>query len=72
MDIRSLQRRLKDAYRQAPSSSRITLAAPGRRTDAPISCSMDLGRAIQNELHDFLSRSRNEAHGSHTVRIVRH
>src|SRR6201993_5664048 len=46
MDIRSLQRPLKDAYRQAPISSRITLNAHGRQTDAPISCSVDLGRAI--------------------------
>lgn len=46
MDIRSLQRPLKDAYRQAPISSRITLVAHGRKTDAPISCSVDLGRAI--------------------------
>ncbi len=48
MDIRSLQRPLKDAYRQAPSSSRITLVANGRQTDAPISCSVDLGRALYN------------------------
>jgi uncharacterized OsmC-like protein len=46
MDIRSLQRPLKEAYRQAPTSSRITLVAHGRQTDAPISCSVDLGRAI--------------------------
>src|SRR6516164_6063655 len=46
MDIRSLQRPLKDAYRQAPASSRITLVAHGRQTDVPISCSVDLGRAI--------------------------
>ena len=46
MDIKSVQRPLKDAYRQAPSSSRITLVASGRQTDAPISCSVDLGRAI--------------------------
>jgi uncharacterized OsmC-like protein len=46
MDIRSLQRPLKDAYRQAPNNSRITLVAHGRKTDAPISCSVDLGRAI--------------------------
>lgn len=48
MDIRSIQRPLKDAYRQAPSSSRITLVANGRQADAPISCSVDLGRAIYN------------------------
>src|SRR5579872_2917972 len=46
MDIRTLQRPLKDGYRQDPSSSRITLVAHGRQTDAPISCSVDLGRAI--------------------------
>lgn len=46
MDIRSLQRPLKDSYRQAPSSSRITLVANGKQTDAPTSCSIDLGRAI--------------------------
>ena len=46
MDIRSLQRPLKDTYRQAPASSKITLVAHGRKTDAPISCSIDLGRAI--------------------------
>ena len=46
MDIRSLQRPLKDRYRQDPASSRITLTAHGRQTDAPIACSVDLGRAI--------------------------
>jgi uncharacterized OsmC-like protein len=48
MDIRALQRPLKDAYRQDPVSSRITLTAHGRQTDAPVSCSVDLGRAIYN------------------------
>ena len=46
MDIRSLQRPLKDTYRQAPASSKITLVAHGRKTEVPISCSIDLGRAI--------------------------
>jgi len=46
MDIRSMQRPLKDHYRQEPASSRITLTAHGKQTDAPISCSIDLGRAI--------------------------
>ncbi len=46
MDIRSLQRPLKDAYRQSPAGSRITLVAHGRQTEVPISCSVDLGRAI--------------------------
>src|SRR5947209_20160622 len=46
MDIRSLQRPLKDLYRQDPASSRITLTAHGTQTDAPIACSVDLGREI--------------------------
>ncbi len=46
MDIRSLQRPLKERYRQEPASSRITLKALGSQTDAPISCSVDLGREI--------------------------
>jgi uncharacterized OsmC-like protein len=48
VDIRLLQRPLKDQYRQDPGSSRITLTAHGTQTDAPISCSVDLGRAIYN------------------------
>jgi len=48
MDIRSMQRPLKERYRQDPSSSRITLSARGGEADAPISCSVDLGRAIYN------------------------
>ena len=48
MDLRSLQRPLKDRYRQDPKSSRITLSARGGQTDAPIACSIDLGRAIYN------------------------
>src|SRR5438477_11897516 len=46
MHIRSLQRPLKDQYRQDPTSSRITLTARGSQTDAPIACSVDLGRQI--------------------------
>jgi len=46
MDIRSLQQPLKDMYRQNPASSRITLTARGTQADAPIACSVDLGRAI--------------------------
>jgi uncharacterized OsmC-like protein len=48
MDIRSLQRPLKEMYRQDPGRSRITLVARGSQNDAPISCSVDLGRAIYN------------------------
>ena len=46
MDLRARQRPLKDQYRQDPTSSRITLAARGSQTDTPISCSVDIGRAM--------------------------
>ena len=46
MDIRTVQRPLKEKYRQNPASSLITLKARGSQTDAPISCSVDLGREI--------------------------
>src|SRR6202041_2774301 len=46
MDLRSLQKPLKDQYRSDPSASRITLRAKGGQTDVPVACSVDLGRAI--------------------------
>src|SRR6201993_2165288 len=52
MDLRSLQKPLKDQYRADPAASRITLRAKGSQTDAPVSCSVDIGRAIyQAEAH---------------------
>src|SRR4029077_18187568 len=52
MDIRSLQRPLKERYRSDPASSRITLRATGSQTGAPVACSVDIGRAIyQAEAH---------------------
>ena len=46
MDLKSVQRPLKEKYRNEPDSSRITLKAKGGQTDAPISCSVDIGRAV--------------------------
>jgi uncharacterized OsmC-like protein len=46
LDIRSLQKPLKDQYRREPQSSRITLTAKGSETSTPLSCSVDIGRAI--------------------------
>src|SRR5690349_15327921 len=46
MDLRSIQKPLKDKYRSDPSTSQITLTARGSQTDMPITCSVDLGRAI--------------------------
>ena len=52
MDLRSLQRPLKERYRADPGASRITLRAKGGQTDVPVSCSVDIGRAIyQAEAH---------------------
>jgi uncharacterized OsmC-like protein len=36
----------KDKYRSEPDSSKVTLKATGSETDAPISCSVDIGRAV--------------------------
>src|SRR5919202_329865 len=46
MDLRSIQRPLKDKYRSDPATSRITLRAQGSQTTTPLSCSVDIGRAI--------------------------
>jgi uncharacterized OsmC-like protein len=52
MDLRSLQKPLKEQYRNDPNASKITLHAKGTQTDVPISCSVDIGRAIyQAEAH---------------------
>ncbi len=52
MDIRSIQKPLKEQYRREPGSSRITLTAKGGQTNTPLSCSVDIGRAIyQAEAH---------------------
>jgi uncharacterized OsmC-like protein len=52
MDLRSLQKPLKEHYRADPNASRITIRAKGAQTGAPIACSVDIGRAIhQAEAH---------------------
>ena len=47
MDVRTLQKPLKDGYRADPESSRITLTAVGAPTGTPVACSVEVGRAIQ-------------------------
>ena len=47
MDLRSTQGPLKERYRAEPEAARITLTARGSEGDAPVACSVDLGRAIQ-------------------------
>src|SRR5215207_158928 len=46
LDLRSVQRPLKKKYRNEPGSSRITLEAKASQQDTPVSCSVDVGRAI--------------------------
>jgi uncharacterized OsmC-like protein len=52
MDVRSLQRPLKERYRSDPGASRVTLRATSSQSSAPVACSVDIGRAIyQAEAH---------------------
>lgn len=46
MDLRSIQKPLKDKYRSEPDSSRITLKASSDQTDTPIACSVAVGQKI--------------------------
>jgi uncharacterized OsmC-like protein len=46
MDLRATQAPLKERYRDDPSTARVTLKADGSAADGPISCSIDIGRAV--------------------------
>jgi uncharacterized OsmC-like protein len=46
VDLRSIQRPLKEKYRSEPEASRIRLKAQGSQTDTPIACSVDIGHAL--------------------------
>jgi uncharacterized OsmC-like protein len=46
MDLRAAQRPLKEAYRKDPLKSKITLKARAAEDGSPISCSVDIGRAV--------------------------
>ncbi|HKM68436.1 MAG TPA: OsmC family protein [Candidatus Acidoferrum sp.] len=48
MDLKSVQKPLKQQYRDEPSASQITLKARGGQTETPIACSVAIGRAIYN------------------------
>lgn len=48
MDLKSVQKPLKDQYRADPASSQITLKARGGQTETPIACSVAIGRTIHN------------------------
>jgi uncharacterized OsmC-like protein len=52
VDLRSMQKPLKEKYSSEPHAARITLKARGSQTGTPIACSVDIGRAIyQAEAH---------------------
>ena len=46
MDIRSIQKPFKEQYRSDPGMARITLIARSNQTNTPMSCSVDIGRAV--------------------------
>jgi uncharacterized OsmC-like protein len=45
-DLRAIQKPLKERYRADPATSRITLRARGGGAGTPMTCSVDLGRAL--------------------------
>ena len=46
LDLKSVQKPLKERYRADPGSSRITLTARGGQEGTPIACAVDIGRAV--------------------------
>ena len=46
MDLRSIQKPLKEKYRSEPASSRITLNARSTETDTPVSCAVEVGQKL--------------------------
>src|SRR5438552_16446971 len=46
MDLRSIQKPLKEKYRSDPNSSRITLKAHSSESDTPIACSVEVGQKL--------------------------
>jgi uncharacterized OsmC-like protein len=46
MDLRSIQKPLKDKYRSEPGSSVITLKAQASQVETPIACSIEVGQKL--------------------------
>src|SRR5215217_6096700 len=46
MDLRAIQKPLKEKYRGDPASSRITLRAQSDQSDTPITCSVEVGQKV--------------------------
>src|SRR4051812_12770185 len=47
MELREIQKPLKEHYREEPDASKIILRADGAQGDDAMSCSVDLGRLVQ-------------------------
>ncbi|HUX88437.1 MAG TPA: OsmC family protein [Chloroflexota bacterium] len=62
MDLRSVQKPLKDKYRQDGDTARVTIRARADQTETPIACSVDLGRALYAaEAHEGVGGSGSAA-----------
>ncbi len=62
MDLRSIQNPFKESYRADPAAARLTLIAQGSQTDTPLSCSIDIGRAIyETQAHRSVGGARTGA-----------
>ncbi len=46
MDLKTLQKSLKEQYRIDAKTSRVTVTAKSNQAESPIACSIDIGRAI--------------------------
>jgi uncharacterized OsmC-like protein len=46
MDLRSIQKPLKEKYRNEPGSSVIKLSAKGSESESPIACSVEVGQKL--------------------------
>ena len=46
MDLRAIQKPLKEKYRSDPASSVIVLEAKGKQSELPVACSIEVGQAI--------------------------
>lgn len=52
MDLRAIQKPLKEKYRSDPNSSRITLRAHSDQTHTPIACSVEVGdKILETQAH---------------------
>jgi uncharacterized OsmC-like protein len=47
MELREIQKPLKERYREDPGASQITLRAEGAEGEDAMNCSVDIGRAVQ-------------------------